>query len=130
MSMSTRTSDEILDAPEPAAPQASPSDAAGDTALPPLTSTEIVSSNSTLALYEEAIAETRTVVRDEAKEIIKTRIRELERLRATTARAEAELAKLLQKTPEEIAATKILVDPGMFPTFALDQARRRALGGR
>ena len=70
----------------------------------PCVTSEIVSPDSTFAIYEEALAETRTVVRDEAKEIIKQRILEVERLRTTLARAEEALAKLLKKTPEEIAS--------------------------
>jgi hypothetical protein len=71
----------------------------------PITSSEIISPDSTFAIYEEALAETRTIVRDEAKEVIKARIREVEQMRTTLARAETELAKLLKKTPEEIAST-------------------------
>lgn len=71
-----------------------------------VTSSEVVSPDSTFALYEEALAETQTVVRDEAKAIIKQRMLEIKRLRTTLARAEEELAKLLKKTPEEIASIR------------------------
>ena len=77
---------------------------------------EIVSPDSTFAIYEEALAETRTVVRDEAKAVLTQRIREVEQLRTTLARAEEELAKLLRKTPEEIASMR---------TFRVDDTERR-----
>lgn len=66
-------------------------------------SVSIVDPNSARGLYEQALAESRTNVRDEAKKLIAARITEIERLRALTARAEADLAKLLDKSVEEIA---------------------------
>lgn len=64
---------------------------------------EIVSPNGTYSLYQEAIAERQTDVSQEAKTLIKARIKEIEHLRTLLCRAEAALAALLQKTPEEIA---------------------------
>jgi hypothetical protein len=86
----------------------------------PAATSEIVSPDSTFSIYEEAIAETRTVVRDEAKAVLKQRIREVEQLRTTLARAEEELAKLLKKTPEEIASIR-MCGPA-------DQKMRRLMG--
>lgn len=67
------------------------------------TATEIVDPNSTRGIYEEALAELCLTEREEAKQIIATRIREIQRLRALVTKAEADLAKLMQKTPAEIA---------------------------
>jgi hypothetical protein len=94
--------------PESASPKFDEtSDTAADNTGPRLAcDPEIVSPDSTFTIYEEALAETRTVVRDEAKAILKQRIREVEQLRTTLARAEEELARLLKKTPEEIASIR------------------------
>lgn len=66
-------------------------------------STELVDPNSTRGIYEEALAELCTSERDEAKAVIRSRIKEIQRMRVLLARAEADLAKLMQKTPSEIA---------------------------
>jgi hypothetical protein len=103
--------------PESASPKFDEtSDTAADNTGPRLAcDPEIVSGDSTFALYQEAIAETQTVVRDEAKAILKQRICEVEQLRTTLARAEEELAKLLKKTPEEIASIRMF-KPSFFDT--------------
>lgn len=103
--------------PEPAAcgftPPTEPADPASPTTT---TSTEIITADATISIYEEALAESRTTIRDEAKSVLAERIREVQATRTLLARQEAELAKLLKKTPEEIA---------MMKTFAVDYKTRR-----
>jgi hypothetical protein len=72
-------------------------------ACPVACSTEIVDPNSTRSIYEEALAELNVTERDEAKAVIASRIKEIQRMRTLLARAEADLAKLMEKTPAEIA---------------------------
>jgi hypothetical protein len=67
------------------------------------TPSEIVAPDSTRGIYEEALAELTLSERDEAKKVIASRIKEVQRLRVTLAKAENELSKLLQKSPAEIA---------------------------
>lgn len=68
-----------------------------------VTSTEIIAPDSTRGIYEEALAELTISERDEAKAVIATRIKELQRLRVLVAKAEKDLGDLLQRTPSEIA---------------------------
>jgi len=121
--------------PEECAPPEPDSTAAyhPDSNPTPVTSSEVVSTDSTFAIYEEALAETRTVVRDEAKAVLKQRIREVEQLRTTLARAEEELAKLLKKTPEEIASIRTFSFDNPEPMLkqlqcSSEQSLRRRLG--
>lgn len=68
-----------------------------------LAPTEIVAPDSTRGIYEEALAELTLSEREEAKQVIASRIKEIQRLRVVLAKAENDLGKLLQKTPAEIA---------------------------
>jgi len=70
------------------------------------TDVEIVTIDSTLSIFEEAEAESQLTIRGEAKKLISERLQERNRLRVLLAKAETELAKLLKKTPEEIAALR------------------------
>jgi hypothetical protein len=88
--MTTTNSDKCEALPEPASPTTT-------------TSTEIVTVDDTICLYKEALAETKTTVRDAAKDVIRQRIGEVEATRTLLAHQEADLAKLLKKTPAEIA---------------------------
>ncbi len=65
--------------------------------------TEIVAPDSTRGIYEEALSELATSERDEAKLVIASRIKEVQRLEKCLAKAKADLAKLLQKDVSEIA---------------------------
>jgi len=69
----------------------------------PTSATEIVDPLSTRSIYEEALAESNVTVRDEAKKVIAQRIAEVQRTRTLLARQETDLAKLLKRSPEEIA---------------------------
>ncbi len=64
---------------------------------------EIVAPDSTRGIYEEALSELATSERDEAKLVIASRIKEVQRLEKCLAKAKADLAKLLQKDVSEIA---------------------------
>jgi hypothetical protein len=65
--------------------------------------TEIVVPESALGLYTEALAEMETSERDQAKEVIKTRLLEIRRMEACVEKAKRDLAKLLGKEVSEIA---------------------------
>jgi hypothetical protein len=67
---------------------------------------EIVTKDSTLSIFEEAEAEAQLTTRGEAKKLISERLKERNRLRMLLEKSESELAKLLKKTPEEIAALR------------------------
>jgi len=73
----------------------------------PMTSVnpEVVPTTITESLYEEALAESQTTINQEAKKVIAQRINEINRTRTLLRVQEAALAKLLSKTPEEIALT-------------------------
>lgn len=66
-------------------------------------SAEIVVPESALGLYTEALAEMETSERDQAKEVIKTRLLEIRRMEACVEKAKRDLAKLLGKEVSEIA---------------------------
>lgn len=66
-------------------------------------STEIVVPESALGLYTEALAEMETSERDQAKEVIKTRLLEIQRMEACVEKAKRDLTKLLGKEVSEIA---------------------------
>lgn len=68
-----------------------------------LTTPEIVGPDDTLTLYEEALQESTSTTRDEAKAVIAAQIRELTNLRNLVTKAEQNLAKLLKKPVSEIA---------------------------
>lgn len=68
-----------------------------------MTNTEIVLADSARGIYEEALAELRVNERDEAKKIIASRIKEIQRLEKCLEKAKADLAKLLTKEVSEIA---------------------------
>lgn len=68
------------------------------------TKTEVVPPGSTRDLYEEALADRLVSDRDAAKALIAGRIKEIDRLKALLARAEAGLAELLEKDVSEVAA--------------------------
>jgi hypothetical protein len=69
----------------------------------PLATSEIVAPDSTRGIYEEALSELVISEREEAKLVIASRIKEVQRLEKCLAKAKAELAKLLQKDVSEIA---------------------------
>jgi hypothetical protein len=71
-----------------------------------ITPSELITKDSTLAIFEEAEAESALTTRGEAKKLISERLTERNRLRMLLAKSENELAKLLKKTPEEIAALR------------------------
>ncbi len=71
-----------------------------------ITPSELITKDSTLSIFEEAEAESKLTIRGEAKKLIAERLQERNRLRVLLAKAENELAKLLKKTPEEIAALR------------------------
>ncbi len=71
-----------------------------------ITPSELITKDSTLAIFEEAEAESALTTRGEAKKLISERLTERNRLRMLLAKSESELAKLLKKTPEEIAALR------------------------
>lgn len=79
-----------------------------DTAITPAATAEVVDRNSTRALYEEALAESLVSDREAAKRVIAEQIRQVESARMVLAAAEAKLAKLLDKTPAEIAMMRSL----------------------
>lgn len=64
---------------------------------------EVVDPNSTRAIYEEALAESLVTDREAAKSVILECIRQVESARMVLRAAEAKLAKLMEKTPAEIA---------------------------
>jgi hypothetical protein len=64
---------------------------------------EIVVPESALGLYTEALAEMETSERDQAKEVIKARLLEIQRMEACLDKAKRDLAKLLGKEVSEIA---------------------------
>ena len=68
-----------------------------------LTSTEIVVPESARGLYTEALAEMETSERDQAKEVIKARVLEIQRMEACVEKAKRDLAQLLGKKLSEIA---------------------------
>lgn len=72
----------------------------------PSSAVEIVTKDSTLSIFEEAEAESQLTIRGEAKKLISERLAERNRLRMLLEKSENELAKLLKKTPAEIAALR------------------------
>lgn len=68
-----------------------------------MSSVEIVAPDSTRGIYEEALSELVISEREEAKLVIASRIKEVQRLEKCLAKAKADLAKLLQKDVSEIA---------------------------
>lgn len=68
--------------------------------MPPV---EVVAPESTRGIYEAALAELQTDDLQEAKRVIKQRILEVQRLKKCLAKAEANLQRLLEKNPSEIA---------------------------
>jgi hypothetical protein len=85
------------------------------------TATEIVTADDTFALYEEVLAEANVTIRDSAKEVIRQRAAEIHSTRTLLARQEADMAKLLKKTPDEIA---LMAD---FNTYTQPKSRERGL---
>jgi hypothetical protein len=69
----------------------------------PMSSVEIVAPDSTRGIYEEALSELVVSEREEAKLVIASRIKEVQRLEKCLIKAKADLAKLLQKDVSEIA---------------------------
>jgi hypothetical protein len=68
-----------------------------------MSSVEIVAPDSTRGIYEEALSELVVSEREEAKLVIASRIKEVQRLEKCLIKAKADLAKLLQKDVSEIA---------------------------
>ena len=66
-------------------------------------STEIVVPESAPGFYTEALAEMETSERDQAKEVIKARVLEIQRMEACVEKAKRDLAQLLGKKLSEIA---------------------------
>ena len=64
---------------------------------------EIVAPDSVRGIYEEALAEVSTTERDEAKEVIAKRLKEIKRLETCLAKARADLQELLKKDVSQIA---------------------------
>lgn len=64
---------------------------------------EVVDLTESEQLLAEALEELQTTSRDEAKAVIRTRVAEIQRLKALLAKAEADLAQLVRRSPEEIA---------------------------
>lgn len=94
-----------------------------------VTPSEVVDPNSTRGLYEEALAESLTSDRDEAKRLIAGRIQEIQRLEMLLAKAKADLQKLLSKDVTEIAMMNSPVPVNML-TGGLTSHRRLDGGGR
>jgi hypothetical protein len=69
----------------------------------PSTTTEVLATDSTRSLFEEVLDEVNTGSRDAAKAVIKERVLEIKRLEKLLAKAKADLQKLLEKDPNEIA---------------------------
>ena len=69
----------------------------------PMSSVEIVAPDSTRGIYVEALSELVVSEREEAKLVIASRIKEVQRLEKCLIKAKADLAKLLQKDVSEIA---------------------------
>jgi hypothetical protein len=68
-----------------------------------MSSVEIVAPDSTRRIYREALSELVLSEREEAKLVIASRIKEVQRLEKCLIKAKADLAKLLQKDVSEIA---------------------------
>ena len=64
---------------------------------------EVVELTESEQLLVEALTELQTTTRDEAKRVIRERVQEIQRLKTLLAKAEADLAQLLKRSPEEIA---------------------------
>ena len=77
-----------------------------------ITPSEVLDPNSTRALYEEALAERFTSDREAAKRLIASRIKEVDRLKVLLAKAEGELALLLEKDVAQICLLSDVVTGG------------------
>lgn len=64
---------------------------------------EILAPDSTRNLFQEVLDEVSETRLDQAKAVIKERVLEIKRLEKLLAKAKADLQKLLEKDPEEIA---------------------------
>jgi hypothetical protein len=71
--------------------------------LPQSAPVEVVPQNSMRDLYEQALSELQGSCLEDVKALIKERISEIQRLEALLEKAKADLEKLMQKDPSEVA---------------------------
>jgi DNA-binding protein H-NS len=71
--------------------------------LPQSAPVEVVPQNSMRDLYEQALSELQSSCLEDVKALIKERISEIQRLEALLEKAKADLEKLMQKDPSEVA---------------------------
>lgn len=88
---------------------------------------EVVDLTESEQLLAEALEELQTTSRDEAKAVIRTRVAEIQRLKTLLAKAEADLAQLVRRSPEEIAM--LSSSPISWAEPTRNSAHRRIGGG-